>query len=225
MSESHWLTLSGLLVGGAVMAWRWARSHEFFGKRRALGMARTEIGKAPEGPVRIQGVASCDRPPLLAPFSGRPCIFYDVLVESIEDAAADLRELRGLELTLDDGTGTARVVFSDTGTDIPLRAGPRDVTCVIQRAVLVDGVPTEAQAARIDARVAAHGLGKRGSVAATGRHWRVSEGIIVAGDVVSVAGRGSREIAATGVSADYRTPPYQYLIRASEQTPVTIVKM
>src|SRR5262249_37141996 len=105
MAESVWVALSGLLVGGAVFAYRWARSHDFFGQRRALGMARSEIGRAPEGPVRIQGVASCDRPLLTAPFSGRPCIFYDVLVESLGDAASGLRELRGLALTLDDGTG------------------------------------------------------------------------------------------------------------------------
>src|SRR5262249_44669197 len=156
------------------------------------------IGKAADGPVRIQGVVSCDRPLLTAPFSGRPCIFYDVLVESLEEAV-ELRELRGLELTLDDSTGRARVVFQDTGKGIPLREGPRQLTCVIDRAVLVGATPTDAQTAKVDALLVEHGLAKRGA-RSRGR-WRISEGLIVPGDSVSVAGRGSREIAKTGVAA------------------------
>jgi len=209
MAESFWRTL-------------------FLGRRGAvLGRALSPIGKAPDGAVRIEGVASCDRPLLTAPFSGRPCIFYDIQVKATASAAnISLREVRGLELTLDDGTGSARVVFQDTGNSIPLREGPRHLTCLIDRAVVFqNGAEGEEEIAKIDALVTAHGLAKRGLVGQMPGEWVASEGIITAGDLVSVAGRGSREIAAKGVSQDYRTPPWQYLIRASESAPATIVKL
>ncbi len=57
-----------------------------------------------------------------------------------------------------------------------------------------------------------------------GGRMRASEGLIIVGDHISVVGRASHEIAPGGDSRGYRSPPARYVMRPSEQAPLTLIK-
>ena len=57
-----------------------------------------------------------------------------------------------------------------------------------------------------------------------GSHLAGSEGVIEVGDVVDVLGRGGRLIGPNGQSSGYRTPPEEYVVEATEDAPLILVK-
>ena len=50
-----------------------------------------------------------------------------------------------------------------------------------------------------------------------------SEGVVLPGDQVAVVGFGASQITPTGESSGYRSPPREYVVEASEDTPLTLV--
>jgi hypothetical protein len=153
-------------------------------------------------------------------------VFYDVLVEELSDTGWTpfrvLRQVRGLRFRIDDGSGTALVVFENAGPAPLSTMGPRFVDCEIP----------------CDARESGGFFGQRKTPRAQALartcwpnspgDWSPelsgSEGAIEVGDIVEVLGRGARRIGPGGQSFGYRAPPEEYVVEATEDAPLILVK-
>jgi hypothetical protein len=220
------LMAAAIIAFNAVyFGYRWYRRNSLGARLSLRRVARSTIRDAVDGTVHLRGRVLGDDGSLEAPLSRRRCLFYDVLIEDVSRTPARpvLRQVRGLAFRLQDETGIARVVFGDVGPAPPLVAGPRDVECAIRRDVRqrkgwFDGAPP-----RIDALLAEHGLDHPGLVVP--HRLKASEGVILAGDTVAVLGRGAREVTPAGDSSGYRAPPLEYIVKAAEGAPLTLVKI
>jgi hypothetical protein len=191
--------------------------------RPAKSIRLSAIRDAPEGTIHFRGRVLCDEPLLEAPLSGRRCVFHDVRVEEYSDATGTvLRQLRGLPFRIEDGTGTALIAFQGAGPDLRAAVGPRFVECHIFRDVRESGgVFLRKKAPRSEALAREYGLIDYGLL---GSHLAGAEGVIEVGDVVDVLGRGGRLIGPGGQSLGYRTPPEDYVVEATEDAPLILVK-
>ena len=150
-------------------------------------------------------------------------MFHDVRVEEYSDATGTvLRQLRGLPFRIEDGTGTALIAFQGAGPELRSAIGPRFVDCHIPRDVTESGgVFLRRKAPRSEALAREYGLIDYGLF---GSRLSGAEGVIEVGDVVDVFGRGGRLIGPGGQSWGYRTPPEEYVVEATEDAPLILVK-
>ena len=221
-----------LLPFGAVVAinlgaygLRLARRHAL-GERLAIRrVPLSRISDAPDGTVHLRGRVLCDEPLLEAPFSGRRCVFHDVVIEPVSRFTMKpaLRQVRGLGFRIEDDSGTARVTFEDRGSAPALVAGPRFVNCAIGRDVHERSWPFEQVKPRIEALLSDHG--QRQPSRLFGPRLFAAEGVILVGDVVDLVGRGGRRVALTGESSGYRAPPEEYVVEAAEDAPLIVGKV
>jgi hypothetical protein len=182
-------------------------SDGLFALWRARRLTARKIGEAREGDVHLAGRVLSQGALLEAPFSRRACVLHDVLVEEtilwfgIRKIA---RALCGSTFSLDDGTGTVDVVLHESEEPV-LVTGPRHVTSVIYRDVWTSsflglGSDVYTRASRIEGFLFEHGV----DATSLNGGVRASEGIIEVGDHIS--------------------PATKYVIRPSEQAPLTIIK-
>lgn len=217
-----WPILITIGLNGGVLVHRWFRANNFEAKWTARRVPLSQIRSAAEGLVRIRGRLSCADDLLVAPLSGRRCVFHDVIVDDLSRGPTItlLRQVRGLAFDVDDGTGTARVLFGDAGPVTALAAGPRHVNCSMDRDVSLRG----GSAPKIDALLAERGIPHPHGIMLP-HELRGLEGVIFPGDTVDVVGHGSRDFSPMGERSDYRSPPQQYIVRAGEAAPLTVVKV
>lgn len=157
--------------------------------RRGLAAARQwAIRDVPEGQVgRLAGMAAALGEPLVAPLSGRPCVYYDVRVQRHRGLETSdffelehelIAERRTVPFVLDDGTGRAIIDAShgDVGIGVDLERWS-DINDPL--------TPQE------EAFLARHGESKRGLI--LGKKLRFAESIIEVGERIAVVGTAVRE--------------------------------
>jgi len=185
-------------------------------KRKLAGTPRTPIGHGQGGFTKIVGQAGHCWPPLVAPISGRPCIAYEVVVEELEVEMLNpakrkmvpiIHEIQGQPFMLYDETGRAFIGYDDqTGVlikrDVEMKSGTmRDATPAMEALLNRYG--------HTSTRI--FGLNKG---------IRYFEGVIEAGEWVTVIGVGAREpdqdpnVVAAAAAAGY-PPPTWLAMRAA----------
>jgi hypothetical protein len=133
----------------------------------------------------VQGtVCQLDGAPLIAPLTGRPCAYYEAIVEEYRSSGKRgswypiIREHRGQDFLLDDGQGTARVVMEHASVSLVKDAHFRS-------GMFQDATPA------LDEFLARHGRQSQGWL--FNKSLRYREGVLETGELVAVCGAGARE--------------------------------
>jgi hypothetical protein len=186
--------------------------------RRALRAApRRKIAEAAEGAVvRIDGQAIAHGETLIAPLTGRTCVFYEALIEEFVSQGKSgnwrvrVREVRGVPFVVDDGTGRAivdpRIARVDVKIDATTRSGTFDAPTPIEEAFLHR-----------------HGMSGQGMI--FNKRLRYREGAIEVGEPVAVMGNPVREpdTDAAARARGYREgPPERLRLGGSPDHPILI---
>jgi len=171
-------------------------------------LKRLSVGSVLEGRVcKIEGKVRLDKDTLVAPVSGRPCVYYVVRIETPGPSGADgwanlLRETEGCDFVIDDGTGRVRVEVE--GADVTL---VKDVASY-DPSTLEDGPGKEFMVKHRrffdEVRV------------------RVLEGVIEEGEAVAIRGFAATEADPSGHPTDYRAPAKRVVIRDMPGVPLYI---
>jgi hypothetical protein len=152
-----WWAVGGVALG--VVAVRWllgpdpapdrrdqvAMAHAALRRRR-----RSAIGSAADGPVRVVGRVSRSGAgePMVAPLSGRACVYYEVvprgdagrLDRQPDGSWAPVRRRHAQPFALTDDSGTAEVTFDnplDVTFEVASNAGPRGQPPLAEAAIFV----------------------------------------------------------------------------------------
>lgn len=119
------IAVFGAMVLGIAASWYWSGAMRL---RRALRAApRAPIAEVREGAVvRIDGRVA-EGETLVAPLTGRRCVYYVAVVErSVRNGWHQcVRETRGVPFAIDDGTGRAIVDPASARIDVDLDATSR----------------------------------------------------------------------------------------------------
>jgi hypothetical protein len=202
---------SELLFAAAIIAAVIAA--RYFGTRRQLlgrllSTPRTAIAQLkPAIVARVVGRAVAGDEPLMAPLSGRACVYYYAHCEEERSTTAgrghtssSWETIRACEssvpFTITDGTGQAVVVPVGAWIMISTVTGPFDVA---RRRSFLAGVSNPAAG-----------------------DLRFREGVIVEGDVVTVLGEGKPEPADPAQSSPYRGAPVRIRFEATPRCRVII---
>jgi hypothetical protein len=221
-----WWIVGGVLIAAAAVRWV-ARKHraepvlDHPGKvERAYEALRrghpVAIEAAGEGPVLLRGTVSVAGAALVAPITGRPCVFFDMRVEDLLRGAGDrsprpvstaIRHKRHAQpFLVTDETGTAEVTFEDAA----------DVSFVAEPHLALDGHRLRESESVLNV-LKTLGIRRAEKIA-------VTEAAIFVGDTVDVVGVGTREVAPAGESAGYRDLPMRYAVRAGTNRVLAIRK-
>lgn len=170
-----------LIVGavlGAVIVPAWYFSKREKQKRRLRTAKRWSLVALPDDTFgKVVGTARVLEDTLIAPISGRPCLFYLVVVtaDGGSDASAVLREAVGVPFVIEDDTGRAEV-------------DPRDAEILlVQDRFRICG-PNDPTTAEEAALLARHGKTRPSRTT----YW-YRESIIEPGERVAIFGAGGRE--------------------------------
>lgn len=164
----------------------------------------------------VQGtVARLEGPPLVAPFTGRPCAYYEAIVEEYRSSGKRgswypiIREHVGRDFILDDGHGAVRVVMARASValvkDAHLRSGTfQDATPVLEEFL------------------ARHGRQSQGWF--LNKNLRYREGVIEPGEIVAVSGVCMREPALEPgmVSGGFRDDSVRLTLDARADAPLYV---
>ena len=202
-------------VPAGVAFWYWSDTVTL---RRELRRARrVSIAEAPEGTVvRLDGVVA-EGETLIAPLTGRACVFYLATLEEYVSSGRTgnwrerVRELRGVPFTVLDGTG--RAIVDPTGARVDV-----DIDSTSKSGTLDD--PTEAEAAFLRS----HGLQGAGWI--FNKRLRYREGVFQVGEPIAVMCQPVREPdpdAAARAAAGYRDPaPTRLRVGGSPAHPILL---
>jgi len=186
-------------------------------KRQLASTPRTPIGHAGGGLTKIVGQLGYCYPPLVAPISGRHCAAYQVLVEELEVELLNpakrkmvpiIHEIRGQPFLLYDETGRAFVAY-DEQTGLLIK---RDVD--LKSGTLRDATPA------MEALLNRYGHSST-RIFGMNKGIRYYEGVLEAGEWVTVIGMASREldpdpnVIAAAAAAGYPSPPTWVVVRAA----------
>jgi hypothetical protein len=200
-----------VVIGGIALAgWMFSEGTRV---RRALRKApRIAIGAMQEGQVaRVVGKVSHGEP-IAAPISGRPCFYFDAIVEERyrNGWRRVLREKGGVPFGIEDGTGRAMVDPTHADVALTFDASTRSGT-------FDDATGPE------EAFLARHKQKSQGWV--FNRTLRYREAIIEPNEVVAIMGQGVREPdpEAAGADRGYRdAPPTLLRMRGGQQSPLLV---
>ena len=153
--------------------------------RRALrGAPRSAIAEVAEGAVvRVHGTVTAGAT-IIAPLTGRSCVFYEAVVEErVSNGKSSswrqrVREVRGVPFVIDDGTGRTLVDPTNAEVDVHLDA-------TLRSGFLDDPTPTE------QAFLQRHAQAGQGWV--FNKQLRYREGVIEVGERIAAMGRPVRE--------------------------------
>jgi E3 ubiquitin ligase len=172
------------------------------------GIKRWAIGRVPDGEVgRVAGTVRAHQRRLLAPLTGRPCVYYEVIVEQV--AASGLRlcfvECETVPFVLEDGSGCG--IVEPRGAEVAAAFDHTEELTEYDQ-------PTPEQAAML-ARNSRRG--ERSSL-------RFREALIVEGERVTVVGTAFRRPdLQSPVEVDYRAaPPLGLRIVTTDTQPMSI---
>jgi hypothetical protein len=177
------------------------------------------VGEAREGPARVRGRVLAVDAPLVAPISGRACVYYHVDLRVIwkrspDDPAGDrVRSIQTFEV--DDGTGRLLVPMPP-----PRVSWQYDAEAPYVYASLEDDYGVDASSgSQLEA------LARQAHVQVPDDVWgngfAGSEAAIATGDVVEVGGALVREVAVGGGAAPYRASPERLVMRGNPLLLVT----
>jgi hypothetical protein len=205
----------GVLVTVAVLGAFFSRDAKV---KRALRKAplHTTASFPPDTVATVQGtVCYLGDAPLVAPFTGRACAYYEAIVEEYRSSGKSgswyriIVEQQGQDFLLDDGQGTARVSVAGATValvkDAHLRSG-----------LFQDATPV------LEDFLARHGRQSQGWL--FNKNLRYREGVIEAGEPVAVCGQGRHEAdpdprAATG---GYRDTAARLVLSAAPNMPLYV---
>lgn len=176
-------------------------------RRRHRSVPGWPIGEAPEGELaRLTGEVRALEGALTAPLSGRPCVYYAVVILGAQER---VMECKSVPFALDDRSGRA-IIEPASGTvaltfdhreRVPTLRGPRpEMTALLGR----------------------HGIASRGPFGP--RPLRFIEGVVEIGRRVEVVGAGIRDARGERPGeAGYRDPlPTSLYVTSSERAPLSI---
>jgi hypothetical protein len=238
-------SLLPLLLGGGAILVTVAILRAFFSHdakvKRALGEAPLCTTAAfPESSVgTVQGkVCYLDGAPLIAPLTGRPCAYYEAIVEEWRPRGRGgswyqiVSEHQGQDFLLDDGHGTARVMMGNATVnlvkDAHFLSGVSGNATPVLDALLDISNPSQIKDAHfgtfqaptpmLAAFLTRHGYQSEGWT------FRYREGVIEADEAVTVCGRGTREANPNPQSATggYRETARRLVLAASPDTPLYV---
>jgi hypothetical protein len=176
------IEITAITVGLAVIALRLFMTDRRRLNRTLHRIALTRIGDARDGRlIKIMGTLEYADSNLTGPLSGRSCAYYSVSVE--EQAGRTgwseiLREEKGMPFRVRDETGTARVLPSEPPTT--LAAVGHYKTARISRIFFSD--------VNLEGFLSSRGISVDGLLVS--KNLRAFEGILEAGEQVTVAGIG-----------------------------------
>jgi hypothetical protein len=201
---------------GSFEAIGWYFSNDQRTKRALRRLRPTKIVETRDGGmVKLVGRVRFLSPPLEAPFSGRPCAQYRVIVEGVVrdrvarrggfrgwSQATLIHEERAVDFLLEDGTGCALVRMACAAVAV-------DMDYNTNSGIFRD--PSE----RVEALLARHG--QKGNAEDFNRRLRCREGVLEENDEVAVLGRARYETDAdpgAGTLGGYREDPRRLVIGA-----------
>ncbi len=206
-----WLLAGAAVVVGFVL-WERYHSRDKRLERAILAVPRVTLAATSSAVVRVTGRLVLAGPPLIAPLSGRPCAYYTVTVTSRgkKQEWTVAREVLGQPFILEDASGRA-LVHLDATSEVTLglegeTSGNFDDASVVQRAFLE----------------------RHGESSTTefgfNRSLSYREGVLEAGELVTVVGVASREADPTPAQAarGYREQPTWMVLRGSATRPLLI---
>jgi hypothetical protein len=183
-------------------------------RRRLLGAPLHTTTEFPENTVgAVQGALRyLGDGPLVAPLTGRPCAYYEVVVEQrgINEGWDEIiRERQGQDFLLEDDHGLAQVRMRDC--EVLLTNDAHFTTGLFEHAT-----------PELEALLARHG--EKSTTWVFTRAMRFREGVLEAGETVAVCGHGTREVdpdprAATG---GYRDNALRLVLSASIDMPLHV---
>jgi hypothetical protein len=199
--------VTSMMRHGMDPLWKEARRVE----RRQRRIRTREIAELPENELgRIVGrVAALERS-LIAPLSGRPCVYYAVIVEEVRPRGWQelVAERRGVAFAIKDYSGKA--IIDPANASVALR-----FDCI--KYVDGGGALTQEQASLL----AHHGVHREGFFAPSAL--RFQEAVIPIGHHVEVTGAGVREPDPEAhAELGYRDAPTQICISNSAAAPLSI---
>lgn len=221
-----WWVVGGVLITAAVVRWVGGRkpgaavdpSERIRSAFEALRRGRrVRIAAAPEGPVLIRGKVSPRGAPLTSPLTRRACVYYGLRVDDLttpqaseygarQPSTAMLKRRDARSFFVTDETGTALVAFDDAA-ELAFAVAP-ETTWSGRK--LRDSIAV--QEALIKLGIAPSG------------HILVHEEAIFVGDEVRVIGAGAREVTPDGESPGLREAPTRYVVRATADDVLAILR-
>lgn len=177
--------------------------------RHGVRVPQQPIASLPDGERgRLVGTARGLHGTLIAPLSGRPCLYYLVLVKSVESSGARelFTERKGIAFALEDASGSA--IIDPARASVSLAFDYRDE-------VYLPDLPSPAQRALL----LRNGHSPDGS-----DQLRFVEAVLSIGERTTVVGTGFRRPdVASPMELDYRSaPPPRLQLAASDATPLFI---
>jgi hypothetical protein len=180
--------------------------------RRLRRAATHTIAEFPDTTLgRIIGRAGVETEQLVAPLTGRPCLYYvaTVLEQQGKAMRTVIEERRGVPFVVDDGTGRAIVDPTPSETRLLLDVDARSTSGTFDD-------PTEAERAFL----ARHD--QRGTRGRFNRGLCYREAVVEIGETVAVLGVGEREPDPDAPPGDYRSQPSRLRVRGTPAAPVVI---
>jgi hypothetical protein len=210
-------------------------------RRRLRRFPRVRLSAARPGDARVTGRVIAVGDPLHAPLTGRPCVYHEVqlrvayqwvkdrldayqgggmsLAEALKDAgrseSTTVKLRAGRAFEIDDGTGRARVVLPEPRVLVPGKPPEMEIDSSIPPSHHVYGfkekIPPDL------ARLA----NEAGAVAETPQAMEGDEGIVAAGDIVTVGGRLADETGADASADSSRSGRARWVLTGE---PLILVK-
>lgn len=203
MLDSLLWGLGGMLVTAIVGGAVWWLSPSQRVKRALRALRPMPLRDVREGLVKVRGrVVPLEA--LTAPFSGRPCAYFEAIIEEKygkESWRTLVREVQQRDFLIEDDTGRARVEMAAVRAAVTREPHWRTAS-------VDDPGPV------LDELLARHGHVRKESVSP--RPLRYREGALEAGEEVAVLGWADREIDPdpAAAAAGYRDAPLRVVLRS-----------
>jgi hypothetical protein len=176
-------------------------------KRQARRLSPTAIDRVAEGArVKVVGRVDAGTQPLEAPITGRRCAAWSVEVQ--------------------EGNGFTTVAIEVRAQDFVLRdRSPRSALVRVQAASVIFETDTAIWQRTVTPRMRAflsrYRLPEGGFYGSP--YYRYVEGVIEAGEEITVVGNARLEIDETGSTATYREPPMRVVLDAARRAPLYVL--
>ena len=216
--------LGGALVGRLVVAnaFRVAFGDPAVARRELRRFPPLRVAEITAGPARLTGRVVAVEPPLVSPLADEACVFHQLQLRRLGLRCRNvLYPSRPVQFELDDGTGRALVrVPPPPPPPEPGDEPPWEVVCAIgaRRSRRIHRGESDAFDRIYDQADLRSGIFP--SVIPV----LATEGIIAAGDVVSVGGFASTEIAAESRATSHRALPTRVVVTSANGYRLAVVK-
>jgi hypothetical protein len=181
---------------------------EWWIRHKARRLGPTEIDRVGDGArVKVVGRVDVGARPLEAPITGRPCAAWSVEVQDGANWSTVVIEVQAQDFVLRDRSSRSALVRADQASvvfDSDAWIWQKEVT------------------PRMRAFLDRYRL-RDGGYFGTGGPFRYVEGVIEAGEEVTVVGNARLEIDETGSTATYREPAMRVVLDAARRAPLYVL--